>query len=319
MESEENLISKNNNNKSLNISSKEKSLHPFIVSNTNSLPFIVNINNNKSKEKDEKKEKNLEAKKDETKKEIINSFNPFLLDEFIEYDIERPKKNTTNDHISLSIEKLSKGDDMDILSELMSLCNFLSLSNERIGMNYNIGKLLEEICKNLTKTYLPEIIIYSLQCINYILDINPALCFILKKVNAISSIMKTISCIEDISCIDYVIKIFDKISLENGRILLENNVFESFLVNYYDFLNIYQKKSLIKICFNMTSRRVDVNDYNSYIKPAMNILINIIRIDDDVNNDHLFIAEKSSCILYNIINNKYGDTSIIKELITLFL
>ncbi len=318
MESEENLISKNNNNKSLNISSKEKSLHPFIVSNTNSLPFIVNINNNKSKEKDEKKEKNLEAKKDETKKEIINSFNPFLLDEFIEYDIERPKKNTTNDHISLSIEKLSKGDDMDILSELMSLCNFLSLSNERIGMNYNIGKLLEEICKNLTKTYLPEIIIYSLQCINYILDINPALCFILKKVNAISSIMKTISCIEDISCIDYVIKIFDKISLENGRILLENNVFESFLVNYYDFLNIYQKKSLIKICFNMTSRRVDVNDYNSYIKPAMNILIKIIRIDDDVNNDHLFIAEKSSCILYNIINNKYGDTSIIKELITKF-
>jgi hypothetical protein len=326
METKENLISKNNNNKSLNISSKEKSLHPFIVTNTNSIPFIVNINNNnKPKEKDEKKEKNLETKKEETKKEIIKSLNPFVLDEFLEYDkfdkfdIERSKKNPASDRISSSINKLSKGDDMDILSELMSLCNFLSLSSERIGLNHNMGKLLEEICKNLTKTYLPEIVIYSLQCINYILDINPTLSFTLKKVNAISSIMKTISCIEDISCIDYVIKIFDKISSENSRILLENNVFESFLVNYYDFLNIYQKKSLIKICFNMTSRRISISDYNTYIKPAMNILINIIRIDDDDNNDHLFIAEKATSILYNIINNnKYGDLSIIKELITKF-
>ena len=325
METKENLISKNNNNKSLNISSKEKSLHPFIVTNTNSIPFIVNINNNnKPKEKDEKKEKNLETKKEETKKEI-KSLNPFVLDEFLEYDkfdkfdIERSKKNPASDRISSSINKLSKGDDMDILSELMSLCNFLSLSSERIGLNHNMGKLLEEICKNLTKTYLPEIVIYSLQCINYILDINPTLSFTLKKVNAISSIMKTISCIEDISCIDYVIKIFDKISSENSRILLENNVFESFLVNYYDFLNIYQKKSLLKICFNMTSRRISISDYNTYIKPAMNILINIIRIDDDDNNDHLFIAEKATSILYNIINNnKYGDLSIIKELITKF-
>ena len=42
-----------------------------------------------------------------------------------------------------------------------------------------ISKLLEEICKNLTKNYLPEIIIYSLQCINYILDINPTLSYVL--------------------------------------------------------------------------------------------------------------------------------------------
>ena len=57
------------------------------------------------------------------------------------------------------------------------------MSSERIGYNPNIGKLLEEICKNLSKIYLPEIVMYSLQCINYFLDLNPRLSNILRKNN----------------------------------------------------------------------------------------------------------------------------------------
>ena len=320
MDSKELKLTKNKS-KSKKSSSKEKAIHPFVVTNTNSTSYIVNPNNKNNdkddkKDKKDKKEKILEKKKEETKKEIIKSFDnlsPF--NDLYEYDsLDFSKKSSSNDHISLSINKLSKGDDMDILNELMSLCNFLSLSNERIGYNSNIGKLLDEICKNLTKTYLPEIIIYSLQCINYILDINPTLSYVLKKVNAVSSIMKTISSLEDISCIEYIIKIFDKISTQNSRILLENNVFESLLVNIFDFLNIYQKKSLIKICHNITLRRINREEYNTYIKPAMNVLINLIRVEDDDNNDNLFIAEKAMNILYNIINyNKYGDSLSINE------
>ena len=124
-------------------------------------------------------------------------------------------------------------------------------------------------------------IIYCLQCINYIIDINPSLVTILKKINAISSIMNTIASVEDISCVEHIIKIFEKISLQNSRILLENNIFESFLVNVFDFLNIYQKKTIMKICYNMANRRFSIQDYNSYIKPAMNVLINLINLDDN--------------------------------------
>ena len=325
------IIIKKNKSKTRKSSSKDKSLHPFVVTNTNSSSFIVS-DINKTNEMDEKKDKIIKMKKDENKKEIIKAFDPFpsLITDIFEYDRIEPSKNSpSKDHITLSINKLSKGDDMDILNELISLCDFLSLSNDRIGYNPNMAKLLEEICKNLTKTYLPEIIIYSLQCINYILDINPSLSYVLKKVNGISSIMKTISCMEDITCIDYIIKIFDKISIENSRLLLENRVLESFFVNIFDFLNIYQKKSLIKICYNITLRRVNINDYKTYIKPAMNILINLINLEDDDNNDNLFIAEKATIILYNIINcTKYGSSlsdkekneekeeNVIKELIT---
>ena len=115
----------------------------------------------------------------------LNELSPFF----------RPKgdetESPTGDRITNSLKKMEKGDDMDILNELVQLREFLSIANERIGFNPNIAKLLEEICKNLTKTYLPEMIIYCLQCINYIIDINPSLVTILKKINAISSIMNT--------------------------------------------------------------------------------------------------------------------------------
>jgi len=335
MESKEIIINNNSKKlecKSIKSSSKDKILHPFIVSNINTTSIISPTDNNKINEERTEKEiiKEKIIEKEESQNDIIKSIDEIdspSLNNILAYErIERNKHSNSNDHISLSINKLSTGDDMDILNELMSLCDFLSLSSERIGLNPNIAKLLEEICKNLTKTYLPELIIYSLQCINYILDINPTLTYTLKKINGVASIMSTISCIEDITCVDYIIKIFDKISVQNSKILLENNVFESLLVTIFDFMTIYQKKSIMKICYNISTRRVNINEYNSYIKPAMNVLINLIRIDDNDNIDNLFIVEKATNIFYNIINYiKYGDLfygkekkedNIIEELIT---
>ena len=86
--------------------------------------------------------------------------------------IENKLPNLESGLLSSSIKKLQNGDDMDIISELILLCEQLSLSSDQIGDNPNMPKLLEEVCKNLEKLYLPELIIYCLQCINYILDIN---------------------------------------------------------------------------------------------------------------------------------------------------
>ena len=274
-----------------------------------------NINNNKSKSpKNEKIEEKIEEKSDPKKKSEENMIFDFPEEENLSQlylnelsPFFRPKgdetESPTGDRITNSLKKMEKGDDMDILNELVQLREFLSIANERIGFNPNIAKLLEEICKNLTKTYLPEMIIYCLQCINYIIDINPSLVTILKKINAISSIMNTIASVEDISCVEHIIKIFEKISLQNSRILLENNIFESFLVNVFDFLNIYQKKTIMKICYNMANRRFSIQDYNSYIKPAMNVLINLINLDDNDERENLFIVESATNIFYCIINH----------------
>ena len=270
-----------------------------------------------SNTKEEKDEKNLEKKeeKPDNKKrleEIMEfefedgeNFNPLYLNEFMPFyrPLKEESDKSPSERIITSLKKMETGDDMDIMNELLNLREFLSMSSERIGYNPNMSKLLEEICKNLTKTYLPEMIIYCLQCINYIIDINPSLATILKKINAIESIMNTITAVEDISCLEHIIKIFDKISMQNSRILLENKIFESFLVNIFDFLNIHQKKSIMKICYNITNRIFTIKDYNLYIKPAMNVLINLGSFDESNERENLFIVESSTNIFYNIIHH----------------
>ena len=115
--------------------------------------------------------------------------------------------------ITTSLQKLKNGDDMDIMSELINLCDQLSLANELLGLNPNLPKLLDEICKNLDKIYLPEIVIYSLQCINYILDLNPRLANVLRKNNVVPKLITIINTLEDISCLDSIVMVFEKILL----------------------------------------------------------------------------------------------------------
>ena len=224
----------------------------------------------------EEQNKNDKSKKD---KEILSKSN-----------------NSESSFISASIEKLKNGDDMDIMSELIALCEKLSLASDQIGDNINMPRLLEEICKNLEKLYLPEIIIYSLQCINYILDINPGLASVLKRVSAIPKIIGLITAMEDSFCLEYIISIFEKISFENSYLLFENNVFLS-LINVIDFLGLPQRKSVMKICQNISVNVITNKEFEQYIKPALETLCNLTIF----NEENYYINEKAILIYYNII------------------
>ena len=68
-------------------------------------------------------------------------------------------------------------------------------------------KLLEEISKNLEKLYLPEIIIYRFQFINYIIDINPGLTSVLKRVGAIPKKIIFISAIEETIYLESIVSV----------------------------------------------------------------------------------------------------------------
>jgi hypothetical protein len=165
--------------------------------------------------------------------------------------------------LAKSLEKLKNGDDMDIMSELISLCDQLSLSDGAIGSNPNLAKLLEEVCKNLDKIYLPELVIYSLQCMNYILDINPRLANVFRKNNIITKLISLMTTIEDITCIDSIVTVLEKISLNNSILLLEGNVFFT-LLNIFDFLGKSQRYSAIKCCLNISYNVLNYKQYDVY-------------------------------------------------------
>ena len=218
-----------------------------------------------------------------------NTLSPFFFN---------PLSNNVNNSsfLTTSIQKLQNGDDMDIMSELMNLSEKLSLATDQLGANQNMPKLLEEICKNLDKLYLPEIIIYSLQCINYILDANSRLTNTLKKINAVPKIVTIINGLEDITCLDLIVTVFEKISHNNSVLLLENNIFLS-LLNVIDFLGSAQRKLIMKCCQNISMNVVSFQQFENYIKPGFDLLCYLTKYND---ND-MKTAEGAINIYYNLI------------------
>ena len=270
-------------------------------------------NSNQPEKENDTTNKNSDSKKEETSNTyneeenfLFNLIKESLLEE---KDKEKDKQkekdkntllnklpNVESGFLSSSLTKLQNGDDMDIMSELMLLCEHLSLSSDQIGDNPNMPKILEEICKNLEKVYLPEIIIYSLQCINYILDINPGLTSVIKRIGAIPKIIALITSMEDTACLELIVSVFEKISFENSFLLLENNVFLS-LLNVIDFLAFPQRKSIMKTCLNISVNSLTIKQFDLYIKPALEQLCSLTKFSED--NGH--INEKAILIFYNII------------------
>ena len=270
-------------------------------------------NSNQQEKENDTTNKNSDSKKEETSNTyneeenfLFNLIKESLLEE---KDKEKDKQkekdkntllnklpNVESGFLSSSLTKLQNGDDMDIMSELMLLCEHLSLSSDQIGDNPNMPKILEEICKNLEKVYLPEIIIYSLQCINYILDINPGLTSVIKRIGAIPKIIALITSMEDTACLELIVSVFEKISFENSFLLLENNVFLS-LLNVIDFLAFPQRKSIMKTCLNISVNSLTIKQFDLYIKPALEQLCTLTKFSED--NGH--INEKAILIFYNII------------------
>ena len=68
-----------------------------------------------------------------------------------------PKKTTSavspeeSKFLQDQIAILKTGDDMDIMTCLITLCDHLSLSSDQIADDPNMPILLEEVCKNLEK------------------------------------------------------------------------------------------------------------------------------------------------------------------------
>ena len=139
-----------------------------------------------------------------------------------------------------------------------------------------------------------------MQCINYILDLNPRLSNVIRRNGVIPKLMNIINSLGDISCLDSIVMVLDKISISNAILLLENNVFLT-LLNVFDFMGKTQRKSIMKICQNISINILNYKQFDTYIKPASPILCNLIQYDE--NDTDPQILEKAIGIYYNIVIN----------------
>ena len=117
--------------------------NPFVTSKLIPLPFTGN-SDNKTNDNNNKEKiiENNNNKIDSPKEKVIPLLNSPFYNE-LPFISDRARHSESNDHISQSINKLKTGDDTTILNELISLCDFLALSSDRIAYNPNMRVLLE--------------------------------------------------------------------------------------------------------------------------------------------------------------------------------
>ena len=134
---------------------------------------------------------------------------------------------------------------MIVLNTLYELTSELSLANDNISHDPNIVPLIISLIEIADKFLIPDISVLSLQCINSLLDINPAFNTYLKKYGGLSKIVYMTQNIEFIDQAEQAIKAIEKISGYNAFALLEFETFSSIL-NILEFFEFRTKKS----CFN---------------------------------------------------------------------
>lgn len=239
---------------------------------------------------------------------IENSDSPKINDKLSQNNsnlmsIAKKMKSTNNKFIAEIIEKLKNEDDMSVLNTLYTLSNELSMANDSLAEDQNCHMLIQELIQLFDKFYLPDISLFSLQCLNFLLDINPAYTSTIKKHGGFLKIVIMTQNIEFIDLAENSIKAIEKMSLENSLGLLESDAFVSVL-NFIDFFDINLKKSAIKACVNMSLCINTVDLYTKYVLPAIPSLSSLTKFE------HIDISVNASAIqcFYHVLTNfkSYG-------------
>lgn len=207
-----------------------------------------------------------------------------------------------NKFISEAINSFKEGDDMLALSTLYNLTSELSMANDTLAEDPQCQALIQELIILFDKFFLPDITLYSLQCLNFLLDLNPAYTSTVKKYGGMPKIVLMTQNIEFIDLAEMAIKAIEKMSLENPFALLECDAFCSVL-NLIDFFDLSLKKSALKACINMTLSISSYDIYNKFIFPAVPSLTGLTKFNQN-DSDHSVSSSAILCFFYIFSNIK---------------
>jgi hypothetical protein len=108
----------------------------------------------------------------------------------------------------------------------------------------------------------------ALNCLNYLLDINPRYTSSIIKWSGVTKIVKMTQNIEYIDCAEAAIKAIEKMSYENPYAMIENDAFAAIL-SLIDFFDLNLRKSALKACVNMTKAINNMDYIKKFIIPAV--------------------------------------------------
>ena len=140
--------------------------------------------------------------------------------------------------IKTALNIFSQNDEISTLSALTELASELSMANDSVGEDRNFPELIKQLIILLDKyPLLPDISLWSINCINYLLDINPRSSSTVSKYDGVEKIVQLTQNVEFIDCVESAIKTIEKMSYETVFNLIEKNAFVNVL-SFIDFFDL---------------------------------------------------------------------------------
>ena len=206
--------------------------------------------------------------------------------------------------IKQALESFKSNDEMVILSALTELCSELSMANDSVGEDQNSPELIKQLIILLDKfPMLPDISLFALNCINYLLDINPRSTSSVVKLGGVQKIVKLAENVEYIDCVESAIKTIEKMSYENTFTLVEKGAFISVL-SFFDFLDLNLRKSALKACLNMSKPGTSVDFVKKYILPAVPNLTLLTKLSGGSEIEKSICDSAIQCFYYIVSGTK---------------
>ncbi|MCQ2815729.1 MAG: hypothetical protein MJ252_00535 [archaeon] len=212
-----------------------------------------------------------------------------------------PTTGRTMPIISQTLQKLNSNDEIEILNALNNLMSELSIATDSFAENPSIRELIISLCGLLDRfPALPDISVVSLQCLNYIVDINPALSGIIVKCGGTKQICNKLSNVDNFEALEDSIKLLEKMSNENIVSLLEAKVF-IYILQLIDFFDLNLRKNVLKCCLNITKGIISYEEIEKYIQDGIPFLITLMRLDGSAEIEKT-ICDLAIQNLFNILN-----------------
>lgn len=203
--------------------------------------------------------------------------------------------------IKQALESFKSNDEMVILSALTELCSQLSMANDSVGEDANCSELIKQLIILFDKyPMLPDISLWSLNCINYLLDINPRSTNTVVKYNGVQKIVKLAENVEYIDCVESAIKAIEKMSYENTFSLVEKDAFITVLA-FIDFFDFNLRKSALKACLNMSKIGNNIDHVKKHILPAAQNLTSLTKLTGNTEIEKSLIDLAIQCF-YHIVS-----------------
>lgn len=203
--------------------------------------------------------------------------------------------------IKQALESFKSTDEMVILSALTELCSQLSMANDSVGEDANCSELIKQLIILFDKyPMLPDISLWALNCINYLLDINPRSTNTVVKYNGVQKIVKMAENVEYIDCVESAIKAIEKMSYENTFSLVEKDAFITVL-SFIDFFDLNLRKSALKACLNMSKIGNNIDHVKKHILPATQNLTSLTKLTGNTEMEKGLVDLAIQCF-YHIVS-----------------